>query len=138
MDDSIIAIIAAAVIGLTQFVVSANKKKKEKERMINRRIEQEYYAQREEGDEEEDSFYMEDPLQEVLSSQFGGEMPRRMLTPEEEGGPMAKPVFTISEAQPMEQKAEEYEEEEEGIFLHDFTPKSAILFSEVINSRWNS
>ncbi|MCL2728385.1 MAG: hypothetical protein FWD56_08395 [Bacteroidales bacterium] len=125
MEDSIIAIIAAAAIGLIQLIAVANKKKKQQARTMQKWAEEEQYEAM------ESDLELEVEEVEEVSAPF---MVKRMLKPHEEGGPMAKPVVSIAadEADLMGTA-----DEEESLF-EDFTPQKAILFSEVLKPKWNS
>ena len=138
MDDTIITIIAAAAIVLFQVVTSINKKKRAREQQTAR-PQPEYYADFEMDEVEEmekmDEVEGMEEVKEVVNRVEEVKNPMvvvprsRIFKPEEEGGPMAKPQAIL---------LEETAVEEEESLLHDFTPQKAILFSEVINPKWNS
>ena len=126
MDDSIFAILAAIAIGLIQVVTSINKKKKAREQAMRPPSDAHLlYFDMEETEEpeiDETVYRQEKTIAELATAR------PRMLRPEEEGGPMAQPI------QPSEAEASE----DEDFLLHDFTPQKAIIFSEMLNQRWNS
>ncbi|MDR2585817.1 MAG: hypothetical protein LBC84_06325 [Prevotellaceae bacterium] len=114
MDDSIIAIIAAVAIGLVQLVASVNKKKRAQERLSQTRMQSEW-------------FISEDPEMDMEEAKE----PETFLKKYSLG--VADPVTTS----PIDQSEEECANAEES-FLDDFTPEKAIIFSEVLKTKWNS
>ena len=120
MDDSIIAIIAAISIGIFQLVVSANKKKRAREQVKHLRPDAFVpdFEMEEIGDWEErvNVHHQEEPPEKILIL-----APKEDIIPRERDMPL-----------------EEEESSEKDSILYDFTPQKAILFSEVINQKWNS
>ena len=134
--DSIIAIVAAIAIGIFQLVSSANKKKRAREAAMRPQIDSyiaDYEIETEESEELERVVEM--PEEEPIIAQ---KVPliRRMMRPEEEGGPMNKPISAIEEGEIK--GVEATASEEDTSLLLDFTPQKAIIYAEILNPRWNS
>ena len=110
MDDSIIAVIAAILIGVFQLVASANKKKKEKERIMQ-------------------TWSQEGP--DVAPVPVMTSAKKRKGVKKDQIGKTVAEIADITEK-------EVDESEETTSLLHDFSPQKAILFSEVLNPKWNS
>ena len=133
MDDSIITILVVVTLGIFQLVVSINKKKRAREQAM--RSPSEYFAPDSELEALEDlskMFYpVEEPVQpapEVVKVKPTPVPSPRLLKPEEEGGPIAKPISLFVD----EDASEQHE------LLLDFTPQKAIIYSEILNPKWNS
>ena len=136
MDDSIIAVIAAIAIGIFQLVTSVNKKRKAQEQRM--RSQSDAYEADTDWEEAEEAEEAEPtaPLFTVLSEQAVRALEPVSLSqvrkPQKERGFKAIP-YTAPEAE----AAAESEDEEESL-LSDFTLRNAVLFSEVMNSKWNT
>lgn len=135
MDESIIAIIAAVAIGIFQLVTSANKKKRERERIIQKWTEEEQTHVMNEW-EALGMVEMEEEMNEAKEV-AAPQVIQRLFRPEEEGGPMAKPVLAVTEEE-EESPITAAPDDEMGSLWDDFTPQKAVLFSEVLNPKWNS
>ena len=134
--DSIFTILAAVAIGLFQLVLLVNKKRREQggggmrqgAPLARSTLGAETYADRNVfGEEDEEA-------REGVTAPL---VYRRMLRPEEEGGPVSAPVAPFKTSKEEEDLLAETAIENEELPF-DFTAQKAILFSEVINSRWNS
>ena len=126
MDDSIITIIVLAVLGTIQLLTSINKKKRARERILQTWSEEEL-----EGQEAE-----EDVIEEVTAP-----FTIRKMMPDEDSRFMTKPMLASIKKGPGTIAADEIiavEEVEGESPLEHFTPQQAILYSEIINPKWNS
>jgi len=157
MDDSIITILVLAALGIVQLVASINKKKRAQEQRMRSQtgaytVDADF-EEMEEPDSEGQIFGLPELQEKQLphspqpsplfapqpSPFFSSKLSNRELKPKEEGGSMFKPLLTFAEAAAMETAAveEEVMGEEDSVLYH-FTPQQAILYSEIINSKWNS
>ena len=132
MDDSIITILVVVALGFFQLVVSINKKKRVREQAMRPRpITNEPNSEWEEFEDFAKMLYRmeepEQPAQEVVQVKPVPVSAPGVLKPEEEGGPMNEPISILMEEAP------EFVE-----LLLEFTPQKAIIYSEVINPKWNS
>ncbi|MCL2738913.1 MAG: hypothetical protein FWE30_05650 [Bacteroidales bacterium] len=112
MNDSIITIIAVVAIGLFQWINSMNKRRKAQEQRMRSQT---------------GTYTMDTDFEEVEGPEPVSLF--RMLKPQEEGGRRAAPIMA---PEPVA------EVEEEEPLLADFTPRNAILFSEVMSPKWNT
>ena len=133
MDDSIITILVVITLGIFQFVVSMNKKKRAREQAMRPRpVTYQPDSELEEMEDLRKMFFpteeLEQPAQEVVKVKPVPVSAPRVLKLEEEGGPMSKPVTVVMEEDVFEQSE----------LLLDFTPQKAIIYSEIINPKWNS
>ena len=119
MDDSIITILVVVTLGIFQLVMSINKKKRAQEQALRSRLNSVAPdSELEVLEELEKMFY---PIEKL-------EQPVPVLQPKVEGVPMAKPIPVV-----IEEEALECPE-----LLSGFTPQKAIIFSEILNPKWNS
>jgi len=148
--ETIFTIVAAAVILLVQLAMRANKQQKaKKQAMLSQRGVA--FSKNEEAGEmgfwekemarwaeaEKMEGWAECEAAEELDVVPPAPVASRMSKPKEERRQMAKPVVTPIKDESMEILGEEgIAADDEDHALFGFTPQKAILFSEVINPKW--